>query len=325
MEQASRFKLAHTLKQSTRLGQCEGILHVKHDKLADGSASKSRKWRSVFCRLRGFVLTLHHSVKDDALSEAPYYLLSGGASEEAHKRGQVLRLKTRQGELLVQGDKKTHPDWRVHLMSAYPTLLDCCHYINSDAKEALDAFITRGDSANVPTSAARLPIALLGLSGGGKTTVQQALTVKAHLLDETPGATTAPTEPTTLYWSPYFCFEIRDVGGHDPSQWLSLYSPAPHAILYVVDSCNRSELEPAAAKLRELMAMDALRHTLFCVVANKQGFMEPGVVEPAEILRIMGLDGPVPRSMAFVTTNTRIRAGVLDALSFVAGSVPLQI
>lgn len=123
--------------------------------------------------------------------------------------------------------------------------------------------------------------------------------------------------------------------------------------------------------------MDALRNTLFVIVANKQGCespthpcssltnkrttnrnhqpfrprqsprpdpllllrspylpaglarrptdMEPGVVEPAEVLRLLGLDKVVKsRSVGFITCNSRIRAGVLDLLAFIAGAVPMQ-
>lgn len=53
--------------------------------------------------------------------------------------------------------------------------------------------------------------------------------------------TTQPTEGCRnldLVWSPALTFEIRDVGGADPTQWPHQYTPPPFAIVYVVDRCG---------------------------------------------------------------------------------------
>ena len=291
-------QLAHALTQSTRLAMAEGTVQLKHDKYADGSHHKTRKWRSTMAKLRGFILTLHE--KDGSLSEAPMYILPGGVTEEPHpKRGTVLRVRTRQGEVLMQPDKSSVQNWKVSLSHPWPTLMDCCHYISTEGRDALEGFVTRSTAGTTTPEAIRLKVALLGLSDCGKTTTLQGLT--------TQGARETSTQPTVgshkldVYWSHAVTFQvwrdpqlpfsliwninprkfssiaeatsrfipfpppslpppptkpdiqIHDVSGRDTRAWHDVYSPAPFALAYMVDCCDRESLPAAAVHLQELL------------------------------------------------------------------------
>ncbi|EGD80203.1 hypothetical protein PTSG_10881 [Salpingoeca rosetta] len=175
--------LNHTLAQTTHPFTFEGELVAKQELDSAGHKSKAHKsFKTYIASLRGCVLTLRASEKDRLPTIGPLYITADGVSRESHKKkGAVIRISALQGTFLVQGkDGAQTAAWLDRLTAITPLVLDCPHYISSEAKDALESFV--GKTVNmIPTGdAARLPVVMLGLSGSGKTSIIRALTSQGY-------------------------------------------------------------------------------------------------------------------------------------------------
>jgi len=110
----------------------------------------------------------------------PIYIPSYATKlEHVKKKGDMLRINALQGTFVVQATEPGQLDlWKQQLSMPASLTLDCVHYISSESKDALEAFVSRSLSITPAPNAVRLSVTMLGLSGSGKTSIIRQLTTQ---------------------------------------------------------------------------------------------------------------------------------------------------
>ncbi|KAJ1893780.1 hypothetical protein LPJ66_005563 [Kickxella alabastrina] len=129
-----------------------------------------------------------------------------------------------------------------------------------------------------------LRILVLGLDNAGKTTIMKRLT-------DQPTSTISPTlgfNITTFSLPPYV-LNFWDIGGQRTirAYWRN-YFEQTDALVWVVDSADRTRLGDCAEELHALLKEDRLMGASLLVFANKQDIA--GALSVEEISRVLRLD-----------------------------------
>ena len=121
-------------------------------------------------------------------------------------------------------------------------------------------------------------IVMVGLDAAGKTTVL----FKLKLNDV---VTTIPTIGFNVERVEYKNLKMTmwDIGGQDRLRplWRHYYE-GTDAIIFVVDSCDRTRVPQARAEIEKMMAEPALQKAKLCVFANKQDM--PNAMSASEVV-----------------------------------------
>ena len=150
--------LSHTLTQTTRAPTMKGQLSVKQELDSCGGKAKNHKnFKTYFAILRGAVLSFYAAEHEKLPAMPPVYIPAGSVSVESHKKkGEMLRVVAVQGTFILQNpDAGELEMWKEHLSAPPPMVLDCPHYISSEAKDALEDFVSRTMNMVAPGRALR--------------------------------------------------------------------------------------------------------------------------------------------------------------------------
>ena len=132
-------------------------------------------------------------------------------------------------------------------------------------------------------SAKEMRTLMVGLDAAGKTTILYKLKLGEVV-------TTIPTIGFNVETVEYkkVKFTVWDVGGQDKIRtlWRHYYQNT-QALIFVVDSNDKSRVEDARSELHKMLAEDELRDAIVLVFANKQDL--PHAMSAAEITDQLGL------------------------------------
>jgi ADP-ribosylation factor-like protein 1 len=166
-------------------------------------------------------------------------------------------------------------------------------------------------------------VTLLGPTGAGKTSILSLL--KTGML----GAITSTDKvhSVVLAWLPHVAFNVTEVRGSHTELWAAeclptVNSPAPFAIVYVVDSTDPDRLPLAGRQLEQLLGCPQLRDTLFVVVANKHGFHESGALDSETIERALNIRTNRTQVVVYVTASCTNKTGLADVLAAIHVALP---
>jgi len=115
-------------------------------------------------------------------------------------------------------------------------------------------------------------------------------------------------------------FTMWDVGGQDKIRpmWRH-YFDHTDALIYVVDSDDRSRIDIAAAELHKMLQEPELRDAVLLVLANKQDL--PHAMSAAEVADKMGLNGLRARPWYVQACRATTGQGLYEGLDWVAASL----
>ncbi|AFZ79108.1 ADP-ribosylation factor putative [Theileria equi strain WA] len=126
-------------------------------------------------------------------------------------------------------------------------------------------------------------ILMVGLDASGKTTILYKLKLGEVV-------TTIPTIGFNVETVEYknISFTVWDVGGQDKIRplWKHYYTNT-QAVVFVVDSNDRSRIKDAREELNKMMNEDELRDAILLIYANKQDL--PNAIPATELSKELGL------------------------------------
>jgi hypothetical protein len=267
---------AALLEKSTLGPTLEGSLQVRKELDAFGNKAKVHKtFKKYHAVLRGCVLMFYTEADRKSPVIGPLFIPTYAVKlEYVKKKGEMLRVESVQGTFILQATATGQLDqWKQQLSTPASLVLDCPHYISSEAKDDLERFVEHAAHHVPAAQSVRVPVTLLGLQGSGKTTFIRALTTQVSCGGGDPGrgwvraehetarggtgrspngmnqgASRGPPEPTSgcrqveLAYSNSLTLQLSDVGG-DAFDWPKYCSPPPYAIVYVVDRCVQLRIE----------------------------------------------------------------------------------
>eukprot|EP00735_Rhodelphis_limneticus_P003826 TRINITY_DN15353_c0_g1::TRINITY_DN15353_c0_g1_i1::g.22700::m.22700 TRINITY_DN15353_c0_g1::TRINITY_DN15353_c0_g1_i1::g.22700 ORF type:complete len:179 (-),score=11.73,sp/Q7RVM2/ARF_NEUCR/53.53/5e-61,Arf/PF00025.16/1.5e-53,G-alpha/PF00503.15/0.22,G-alpha/PF00503.15/7.6e-07,Miro/PF08477.8/6.5e-08,SRPRB/PF09439.5/8e-07,Ras/PF00071.17/3.3e-06,ABC_tran/PF00005.22/0.00016,Gtr1_RagA/PF04670.7/0.00024,MMR_HSR1/PF01926.18/0.0021,NACHT/PF05729.7/58,NACHT/PF05729.7/0.012,GTP_EFTU/PF00009.22/42,GTP_EFTU/PF00 len=127
-------------------------------------------------------------------------------------------------------------------------------------------------------------ILMIGLTGAGKSTI----VYKLHIGDvpTTPGCIGFNVETTQYKNIHITSFEVG-ISQHNCKILWSHYFQDSDAVVFVVDSTDRDQLEEARTELHEILSHELLKNVSLLVLANKQDL--PDAIPPAEMVTELAL------------------------------------
>jgi len=151
-------------------------------------------------------------------------------------------------------------------------------------------------------------ILILGLDNAGKTT----LLTKLKLGEVTHTTPTVGFNVESVQYKSVSFF-MWDVGGQDQIRMLwRHYYDQTEAVIWVIDSSDRSRLKEAKDELDKVLSEERLQRTPLLVYANKQD--QPGAMTVAEVIQALNISSMVTRQThvegAIATQGTGLHAGL---------------
>lgn len=121
-------------------------------------------------------------------------------------------------------------------------------------------------------------VLILGLDNAGKTTILYKLYAPSRVIRTMP--TIGFNVETVVYKN--LNFNVWDLGGQTNIRpyWRCYYANT-HAIIYVIDSCDRDRLGLSKKELMSMLEEEELKGTVLLVFANKQDMK--GAMTEAEV------------------------------------------
>jgi hypothetical protein len=179
---------AEFIQRTTFAPNATGVVNVKQELDSHGNKSKLNKsFKKYYGELRGCVLMFYTDNTKTAVTIGPLYIPSYATKlDYVKKKGEMLRISALQGTFVVQATEPGQLDlWKQQLSTPASLTLDCVHYISSESKDALEAFVSRSLTISPVSNAVRLSVTMLGLSGSGKTSIIRQLTTQVCPLAST--------------------------------------------------------------------------------------------------------------------------------------------
>lgn len=159
-------------------------------------------------------------------------------------------------------------------------------------------------------------IVMVGLDGAGKTTTLYKLKLGEVVQ-------TVPTIGFNVETVEYrkLRLAVWDVGGQDRIRGLwRYYFEGSHAVIFVVDSNDRSRAAEAALELKYVLQSEHLRDVPVLVYANKQDL--PHAMSVAEVGEAMGLSSLTDRKWFVSATQATKGEGLYEGLDWLADILP---
>ena len=153
-------------------------------------------------------------------------------------------------------------------------------------------------------------ILLLGLDAAGKSTILYKLKL-GEVQNHTP--TLGFNVESIVFKN--IKFNMWDVGGQDilRPMWRHYYANSD-AIIFVVDSQDRSRIDIAKTELHRMLSQEDLKNAVLLVFANKQDVAVMSVQEVTQSLDLASLRG---RTWHCIGTSALSGAGLSDGLTWI--------
>jgi ADP-ribosylation factor-like protein 8 len=163
-------------------------------------------------------------------------------------------------------------------------------------------------------------ILLLGVDGGGKTTlVQQIKTIaKDGLLNVDGSVEVAPTQGQELDTLTYLgcSYTLKEVGGKMMSVWSRFVKNDIHGFIYVVDASNPPCLPSTTIELYNLLLRPEIVSVPILIVLNK--VRAASVMRTDAIVELMGLSSfGAPLDLTVRQVDTWAGDGLQEVLSWI--------
>jgi len=160
-------------------------------------------------------------------------------------------------------------------------------------------------------------ILMVGLDAAGKTTILYRLKLGEVV-------TTMPTIGFNVETVQYrkINFTVWDIGGQDRIRplWRHYFSNT-HAIIFVIDSSDRSRIEEAAGELHSMLNEEELRSAALLVFANKQDLPEAlSVSQLVHMLKLSSLSSS-SRSWYIQSSIATTGYGLYEGLDWLASNI----
>ncbi|ESW95893.1 ADP-ribosylation factor 6 [Ogataea parapolymorpha DL-1] len=152
---------------------------------------------------------------------------------------------------------------------------------------------------------------MLGLDNSGKTTILYKLKL-GHTQQTVP--TVGFNVETIKYRN--LVMNTWDVGGQERIRalWRHYFS-GTDALIFVIDSADRSRLEEAKKELYKVINDRELTGCLLCVLANKQD--KPGKMEQAELVKFLELESIKNHNWCIIPTVATDGTGLNQVLNWI--------
>lgn len=172
-------------------------------------------------------------------------------------------------------------------------LANCCRWIKNPLCPCGQSEMSKNDIC-----------LLLGATGVGKTLLLKRLQrLSVHSLDELgPPPSTLPTVGTNLIDIPLKRGKkvtLRELGGCMGPIWPSYYSDAS-SVIFVVDSCNTSQISSSCIQLLSVLAAESLHGVSVLLIFNKRDL--PCVMNLTEIKSLFRLEDIIVSATQPITT-----------------------
>ena len=156
---------------------------------------------------------------------------------------------------------------------------------------------------------------MLGLDAAGKTTILYKLKIGEAL-------TTIPTIGFNVETVEYknVTFQVWDVGGQEKLRklWRHYYA-GTDALIFVVDSSDKSRVDTARGELEALLSADEMRDAAVLVLANKQDL--PDAMSAGEVADKLGLYSQRGRQWYIQGTNGMTGDGLYEGMDWLVKTV----
>ncbi|KYR00027.1 ADP-ribosylation factor-related protein [Tieghemostelium lacteum] len=156
-----------------------------------------------------------------------------------------------------------------------------------------------------------IKILLLGLDGAGKTTLLYKL-----MLNETVSIATLGYNVETIQHK-HLNLTLWDLAGDSSirSLWKPFYNKCS-AIIFVVDSSDKTRISEAALELNKLMKEEELKNCSLLIFATKQDLPDP--IEIPELTDLLGLHEIKDRKWYLQPTRTLENVGIYEGLDWLS-------
>ena len=162
-------------------------------------------------------------------------------------------------------------------------------------------------------------VLILGLDNAGKTTILYKLYAPSRVIRTMP--TIGFNVETVTYKN--LNFNVWDLGGQTNIRpyWRCYYANT-HAIIYVVDSCDRERIGLSKRELMAMLEEEELKSTVLLVFANKQDMK--GAMSEAEVSQGLGLVAIKDRQWHLCKSSAVNGEGLNDGLDWLAQAIQQQ-
>ncbi|KAH3901429.1 probable ADP-ribosylation factor 3 [Saccharomycodes ludwigii] len=163
-----------------------------------------------------------------------------------------------------------------------------------------------------------MKILMLGLDNAGKTSILYKLKLNKVKTHEAP--TVGFNVETVSYKK--VKFNMWDVGGQERLRplWRHYY-PATNALIFVIDSSDRSRLNEAKEELYNIIGEKEMQNVTLLVLANKQDLKT--AMKPQELSKYLELDKNIKKNRQLwccVGSNALTGQGLVEGLSWIANN-----
>lgn len=162
-------------------------------------------------------------------------------------------------------------------------------------------------------------VLILGLDNAGKTTILYKMYAPNRVIRTMP--TIGFNVETVSYKN--LNFNVWDLGGQTNIRpyWRCYYANT-HAIIYVIDSCDKERLGLSKKELMAMLEEEELKNAVLLVFANKQDM--PGALTDAEVSQGLGLTALKDRTWQIQKSSAIKGDGLNEGLEWLSNAIANQ-
>lgn len=114
--------------------------------------------------------------------------------------------------------------------------------------------------------------------------------------------------------------QVFDLGGQDllRDYWSSYYQQQ-EAIIFVVDSSDRSRIEIARNELWKMLNDPKIENAIICIFANKQDLQNS--MPAAELSQALNLTDIRDRTWTIIATSAKEGTGIAEGLTWISQNI----